>query len=324
LFALTALAGTALAGCGSSSGSDGKASGSGTTNITVLRSATSTFEPLFIAQDQGFFTEQGLAVTLTPGASDSSQNAPTVIRGDAQFAMTDAGGLIKATANQLPVQAVTALQNATTKDPVSDGLVVAANSAITSYSQLGGKTVALPSLGGSLQFLCEYSAKQAGLDPTTIKFVALPVASLLDGVKTGKVDAAFTFATYFDAAKAAGMRTIGSGSNDLPGMIQALLFTSTEYAGKNPDVVKKFVTAVGKAIEYANANPDAVRAVDTKYTKLPADYIAKRTIQTFSPQINTAVLKTEADGMLEFGMIKSAPDVSKIVWAQAPTTTTSQ
>jgi NitT/TauT family transport system substrate-binding protein len=321
LAAIAGAAGTALVGCGS--GASGTNS-DGTVDITVIRAVTSTFEPLFVAQDQGYFKAAGLNVTFTTGATDSSQNAPTVIRGDAQFAMTDSGGLIKATAGNLPVQIATSLQNATTKDKPSDGLLVKPGSSITGFTDLAGKTLALPSLGGTLQFICEYSAKQAGIDPSSIKFVALPVASLLDAVTSGKVDAAYTFATYYDAGKAAGMGVIGEGTNALPGLIQALLFTGTAYAKQNPDVVEKFVAAVGKGISYANAHPADVRAIDKKYTKLPASYIARRAIQTFSPSVDTTVLKTMVTDMAEFGMIKSAPKVGAIVCAQAPTTTTSE
>ena len=323
LVALIAVAALALAACGG--GPSAKKSGDGTVHITVIRAVTSTFEPLIIAQQQGYYAAEGLSVTFTTGATDSSQNAPSVIRGDVQFSLTDGGGFIKATANQLPIQVVTGLQSATTKSPTSDGLLVNGNSPLKSITDLAGKTVALPLLGGTLQFLCEYSAKQAGMDPSTIKFVALPVASLLDAVKTGKVDAAFTFATYYNAGIAAGMRSLVKGGNELlPGLMQSLMFTSTSYATQHPDVVKKFVTAVGKGIVYANAHSDAVRAVDRNYTKLPADYIAKRLISIFSPLIDTKVLKLQIDDMQEFGMIKSAPDVSTIVWNQAPTTTSTQ
>src|SRR6266516_6047576 len=158
LAALTALATVALAACGGGGG--GAKSSGGKTNLTVIRAVSSTFEPLIIAQQQGYYAAEGLNVTFTTGATDSSQNAPSVIRGDVQFSLTDGGGFIKATANQLPIQVVTGLQSATTKSPTSDGLLVNGNSPLKSITDLAGKTVALPSLGGTLQFLCEYSAKQ--------------------------------------------------------------------------------------------------------------------------------------------------------------------
>jgi NitT/TauT family transport system substrate-binding protein len=319
--ALTAVA--ALTACGGGGGASASTKSSdGLTHITVLRSASSVFEPLFIAQTQGMFAKHGLAVTLQTGASDSSQNAPTLLRGDAQFAMTDGGGFLKAASGGLPVQIVTSMQVATTRDKQSDGLVVAAKSGINSYADLTGKTVALPSLGGSLQFLCMFEAKSAGIDPMSLKFVALPVASLLDGVTSGKVDAAFTFATFYDAARAnSALRVVGGGSNDLPGEIQGLLFASTAYITKNPAVVKDFGAAMAEAYTYANANPDAVRAVDTKYTTMQASYISSRLIQTFTPIVNTSVLDVQSKAMTEFGLTKSSVESKNVVWSGAQTET---
>jgi NitT/TauT family transport system substrate-binding protein len=152
--------------------------------------------------------------------------------------------------------------------------------------------------------------------------VALPVTSLNDAVQTGKVDAAYTFATFYDAGKAAGLRAIGVGTNALPGLPQALIFSSTSYLSKNGAVAKKFLDAVSKGIDYANSNADAVRAVDTKYTTLPADYIKNRSIQLFSKNLDTAVMTTIISDMHGFGLITAQPDEKKIYWSQAPVSTT--
>ena len=325
MVALGSAAAVVLAACSSGSSSSDSSSGSagdgGTTAITVLRSTGSTFEPLYIAQDQGYFKDAGLDVTITPGAADTSQNAPSVLNEEAQFAMTDSSGILKAAAQGLPIQIASGLQSSDTSVAPSDGLVVKADSPIKSFADVGGKTIGLPSLGGTLQFICMYSAKGAGVDPSTINFVALPLTSLNDAVANGQVDGAYLFATFIDAAKAAGMTVIGEGTNALPGLPQATLFSSTEYLQTNPEVAKKFVDAVGKAIDFANKNPDAVRAVDTQYTQLPPEYIAGRTIQPFSAAINTATLQTVADNMSEFGLITKPVDTKTVVWAEAPTTT---
>jgi NitT/TauT family transport system substrate-binding protein len=320
--AVAVLGAVSLAACGSSSGgsSAGGAASGGLTKVTVLRSTGSTFEPLYIAQEQGFFKAQGLDVTITPGAQDTSQNAPSVVRGDAQFAMTDSSGFIKATAQGLPVQLVSDLQASTTDAvfPPSDGLIVKPGGSIKSFADVAGKTIALPALGGTLQYICMYSAEKAGADPSKIKFVSLPLPSLVDSVKKGKVDGAYVFATFLDGAKADGLTAIGDGTNNLPGLPQALLFGSTPWLAKNGATAKKFQTAVAQAIDYANGHPDAVRAVDTKYTQLPAAYIAGRKIQPFSYKVDTSVFSTIVSGMQKYGLITKAPDTSSIFWSGMP------
>lgn len=317
--ALAVAAATLLAACGGGSSTAASSTASdGTTSITVLRSTGSTFEPLYIAETQGYFKAAGLTVTIKEGAADTSQNAPSVLNGEAQFGQTDSSGFLKAAAQGIPVQIASGLQSSTDGTP-SDGLIVKPDSPITSMADLSGKTVALPALGGTIQFICEYLAREAGIDPKTINFVALPTTGLNDAVSNGQVDAGYTFATFLDAAKASGMRIIGKGTNSLPGIPQAVLFATSDWLTANADAAKKFADAISKAIDYANANPDAVRAVDTQYTKLPADYIKNRTIQPFNASVNTTVLKTVADGMFEFGLITKAVDTSTVVWSQAAT-----
>jgi NitT/TauT family transport system substrate-binding protein len=316
----------ALTACGSSGGSGG---GSATTtgataNITVLRSTGSTFEPLYIAEEQGFFKAAGLNVTIKAGAADTSQNAPSIVNGEAQFAMTDSSGFLKAAAQKLPVRIVSALQAATTKTPPSDGLLVKPDSTIKSFADVGGKTIGLPALGGTLQFICQYFAKQAGVDPSAVKFVALPSASLVDAVKNGQVDGAYLFATFLDAGKAAGLRAIGIGTNALPGLPQAVLFAGQTWLSGNADAAKRFIDAVAKGVDYANSHPDDVRAVDAKYTTLPADYIKNRTIQIFSTPVNTVVMKTIIAEMVTYKIIKATPDENTLYWDQMPKTTTSE
>lgn len=315
---------TPLAACGSGGGASTavKANSSGLVPITVLRSTGGTFEPLVIAQEQGYFKAAGLDVTIKAGAQNTAENVPSVIKGEAQFAMTDGSGFLSAAAQNLPVKIVTGLQSSTTAVAQSDGLLVEKSSPITSLADLAGKTVALPALGGNLQFLCEYGAKQAGIDPSKIKFVQLPTTSLIDAVNSGKVDAAFTFAAFYSAGLQAGLRVVGKGSNALPDEVQALLFSSTSFLTSNAATAKKFIDAVAEGITYANAHPDAVRAVDTQYTKLSAAYIKDRAIQPFSKTIDSTVYRTVINAMYGFGLVKATPADSVLYWDEAPTSTT--
>lgn len=120
---------------------------------------------LYIAQDQGYFKSAGLQVTIKAGASDQSQNAPSVLRGEAQFAMSDSVQVAKGAEAGLAIKIVSGLQSSTTAAPPSDGLAVPADSPIKSFADVGGKTIALPNLGGSIQVMSNYAAEQAGVDP---------------------------------------------------------------------------------------------------------------------------------------------------------------
>ncbi|WP_043662495.1 ABC transporter substrate-binding protein [Streptomyces xylophagus] len=321
VLALTALAVTAsltATACGGDSAtattSDGKA------KITVLRSNGAIFEPLYIAQQQGYFTAAGLDVTIKAGAQDTSQNAPSILNGEAQFAMTDSSGFLKGAAQDMPIRVVTGLQSATTKTDPTDGLLVQKGSSISSFADLEGKTVGLSALGGTIQFIVEYLVQKDGGDPTKVKFVALPTTSLTDAVSSGKTDAVYSFGAFFAAAKTnTKLRVIGKGMNELPGMIQGLLFSSQKYLASNGATAKKFIEAVAKAITYANQHPDAVRAIDKKYTQLPAAFIDKQATAYYDTNLNTTVMRSVITKMHEFKLLDKEPKDDAVYWDQAPT-----
>ncbi|MFD9283898.1 ABC transporter substrate-binding protein [Streptomyces mirabilis] len=299
---------------GTATSADGKA------KVTVLRSNGAIFEPLYIAQQQGYFTDAGLDVTIKAGAQDTSQNAPSVLNGEAQFAMTDSSGFLKGAAQDMPIRIVTGLQSATTKTDPTDGLLVRKSGSITSFADLEGKTVGLSALGGTIQFIVEYLVQKDGGDPTKVKFVALPTTSLTDAVTSGKTDAVYSFGAFFAAARTNDkLNVIGEGMNELPGMIQGLLFSTQKYLSSNGPTAKKFIEAVAKAITYANEHPDAVRAIDKKYTQLPADFINKQAPAYYDTNLNTTVMRNVITKMHEFKLLDKEPKDDALYWDQAPT-----
>jgi len=321
LLALTAVTATlslATTACGGDAAGEAK-SADGKAKVTVLRSNGAIFEPLYIAEQQGYFKDAGLDVTIKAGAQDTSQNAPSVLNGEAQFAMTDSSGFLKSAAQDMPLRIVTGLQSATTKTAPTDGLLVKKSSSIESFSDLEGKTVGISALGGTIQFICEYLVQKDGGDPKKVKFVALPTTSLTDAATSGKTDAIFSFGPFYAAAKESGLRTIGNGMNDLPGMVQGVLFSSQKYLALNGDTAKKFIEAVAKAITYANAHPTAVKAIDKKYTQVPAAYIDKHDTNYYDKNLDTTVMRTVITKMHEFDLLDKEPKDSAIYWDQAPT-----
>ncbi|MGP3769675.1 ABC transporter substrate-binding protein [Streptomyces sp. SDT5-1] len=309
-----------VAACGSGASSTAVA-GDGTGKITVLRSNSALFEPLYIAQQQGYFKDAGLDVTIKTGAQDTSQNAPSVLNGEAQFAMTDSSGFLKGAAKNMPIRIATGLESATTKTDPTDGLMVKKDSPIKSFKDLEGTTVGLPALGGTIQFIVEYMVEKEGGDPSKVKFVALPTSSLGDAAKSGKTDAVYSFGAFYAAAKADGLKVIGNGMNDLPGITQGVLFSTQKYLSENAATAKKFINAVAKANTYANAHPEAVKAIQTKYTQLSADYIKNEQVPYYDKNIDKTVMRTVITKMHQYELLSSTPKDDAIYWDQAPTIT---
>ncbi|MBZ5739550.1 ABC transporter substrate-binding protein [Nocardioides mangrovi] len=318
LAGILALSVSSLAACGGDDSSAATTS-DGLTKLTLLRSTGGTFEAIYIAQEQGFFKDAGLDVTIKAGAADTSQNVPSVLKGEAQLAMTDIGGLVKAGAEGLDVKAVAQIQASSDDIAQSDGLLVAKNSSISSPADLEGKKVGLPVLGGNLQMVAMYSVEEAGGDPSKVDWVALPTDSLQDAVNKGQVDAISTFATFYTTAVADGLKPIDKGGQELLGDPQSLIFADSGWLDDNADVAQEFVDAFSKGVDYANKNPDAVRAVDTKYTEMDADTIANRDISPFDYSFDTEAVDTAAANFYKYGITDNDVKGTDLLWSDAPT-----
>lgn len=312
---------TACSSSSSSSSSAAASTGSGSAKVTVLRSQGAVFEPLIIAQDQGYFAKEGLDVTIRVGASDTSANVPLVLRGEAQFAMADVASVVKAAANNVPITIVSNLQASTLKTAPSDGMLVRKDGSLQNFKEISGKTIGVSGLDGISQFQVDYAAERAGVNPDTIKFVALPIPEMNTAVVKGQVAGVQTFASFLVAGEKMGLSDIGGSSNSLPGLPQGVLFSTKSYVAQNPVIVKKFDAAIDEAITYANSHAAAVDAIDLKYTELPASYIKNRQPQIYTPLLNTTVLALLAKDMDKFGITTSDPDMANYIAPETQTVT---
>jgi NitT/TauT family transport system substrate-binding protein len=124
------------AACG---GSHSTASASGGSNLTDFKLVLPWYaDPegggFFAAQAGGLYKAKNLNVTLQPGGPQVSATQ-LVAAGRAQVGFTDAAGIVQARQQGIPVVAIGALYQ---NNPV--GVMVHADTGVTSFSQMGGKT----------------------------------------------------------------------------------------------------------------------------------------------------------------------------------------
>ena len=321
--ALAVAVGVTATACGDSDSTASADGGGELTSITILRSLSSGFEPLYLAEDQGCFEEAGLKVTIKPGAGDTAQNIPSVLRGDADFAITGAAGLINATAEDLPVQAVSGLVSAEKNNPDQvrpSGVLVPGDSPIKEVTDLEGKTVGVTAAAGYSDIMIRWGIQEAGGDPEAVKVVALPMTSLIESVDSGQVDAIGVFEPFMSAGLAQGMREIrGADIADHPGLVGTLVFSSAEYLTKNGDTADALVEALRCGTEYANTHQDAIHDVQLEYTEVPADFIKNQPpLTNWNVDIDEDLLVEQAEMMAQFGFIDDAPSADTMLWEHAP------
>lgn len=314
LTAVSVLAAATACGSSDSGGSDGAGSSAGTTTVTVGLIPIVDVAPLYLGQKKGFFSERGLKLDFA-GAQGGAAIVPGVVSGQFEFGFSNMTSLMIAQSNNVPVQAV-ANGIASTGEAGKDfaALTVKGDSPVESAKELEGKKVAINTLKNINETAVRASVRTAGGDPDEVEFVELAFDQMPAALDGGQIDAAMVVEPALATIKNQGGREIASPMIDIaPKLTVAMYFTSTQYARKNPEVVKKFQEATAESLAYADAHPDEVREIVTTYTKIPADVLAKVTLPKWPAEPNRAAIEElaklgEADGLFE-----QTPDLDKLL-----------
>lgn len=316
-----------FAGCSNSSvpgtgaGTESGEAAEGTIPITISRGSVN-IENAIIADEQGFFEEEGLDIgeMKVGGIGGAAQNS-ALVAGEFDIGATDAVTAIRAINEGIPILVVAGTKSANPdyEGDVSDGLVVPPGSTITSWSDLTGKKIGVPELGGLPHLTVMTALSENGIDEDEVELVPLPLDALVPAAANGQIDAVFTFSIFMLSALDSGFTRVGTGVREfLPYAPQSLWISTKEFAEANPEALERFRNALALGTEYGNDNPDAVRKVYHDYTELPAPFIDNVMIlEPLDVEFNEQGWDGLLDAMKEAGEIEDDLTYEDIVWEGA-------
>jgi len=143
------------------------------------------FAPFYIAQQNGYFRDEGLNVSFDYGMS--TDIISLVANGQIDFGVSDGDQVIIAREKGIPVKVVYSMY---VKYPV--GIVSLKETGIESKADLKGKSIGIPGPYGSsfigLQILLAHAG--IGLDAVDVKYIGY---TQIESLLSGKVDAAVVF-----------------------------------------------------------------------------------------------------------------------------------
>ncbi|MEU5323380.1 ABC transporter substrate-binding protein [Streptomyces sp. NPDC021056] len=307
----------AVAGCGSSDSDAGDSSSSGggkTTTVKVGIIPIVDVAPLYLGQEKGFFSSRGIKLEMVP-AQGGAAIVPGVVSGQFKFGFSNTTSLMVAQVKGVPVKSVVngAASNGKVGGDVT-AVMVKKDSPVKTAKDLAGRTVAVNTLQNIGDTTVRESVRQAGGDPSKVKFVEIPFDQMPAAVDDGRVDAAWMGEPAQTVAKAQGARVVASPFAETdPKLTVATYFTSTQFAQQNPDLVKKFAEAMTESLEYASAHPDEARQTLTTYTKISGDVLKNLILPSWPADVDMASLEklaalSEKDGL--FGDKK--PDLNTL------------
>ena len=252
--------------------------------VRVVYIPFSTSLPFFVALEKGYFDEEGVKV-LPTRAEGSSEAINMLLTGKVDISIENNMGGVLAAAGRSPGSLRLFMPCVETNEKYYDYLLVPGNSSVKSVEDLKGKRVCIrqgPSdfVIGSLFF------KKLGIDPEKdILMIQMHPKQQLDALKMGQVDAVLTVdpdATV--TIERLGARLLlpfyrGKVFNPYPSTSNSV---TTKFWEQHPSAVRKFATALKRAVRDIEKDPVAAKRILPKFTAIDVDIADKINIPEFA------------------------------------------
>ena len=256
-----------------------------------------SFAPFFIAQDEGFFAEQGLDVEFVK-LSGNVESIPSLLAGDLDVSAEQAdagilnaiarGGALKIVADkgylaseQCPAYALLARHE----------LVEAGE--LQTAAQLEGKRLAIEPFTSEGYYI-EKLLRGAGLELEDVETVDIPPLALLDALENSAVDLVHVGEPWITRILRAGHAQLWLPVKDVvPDFQWATIVYGPSLLEENPDAGRRFMLAYLKAVrQYNEGKTDRNLEIVSRHTELDRELLE----ETCWPAIH-------ADGAINTGSV---------------------
>jgi NitT/TauT family transport system substrate-binding protein len=286
------------------------------TKVAIGMSGWTGFAPLTLAAQAGLFKKHGLDVTIKKIPQASRHLA--IASGDIQCAATTVETWVAWNANGVATTQIFQLD----KSFGADGMVAKNN--IAKIADLKGKTVAADAPGTAGYFGLAWFLKKNGLTIKDVKVVNLGPQAAANAMIAGTdgIDAAMTYEPYLSAVRAkpeAGK--IIATTLDYP-MVMDTFGCTPKFLAENPKAAKGLADAYFDALAMIKSDPAKSNEIMGADVKQTGEAFAKSSAflrwqdraanQTFFAGEHAKFSKEAADLLLEVGIIKALPDMSKL------------
>ena len=317
LIAAALAGGLVIAGCstGSSGGESGLTAPGNLekTNLTVAAVPALDSAALYIAQQRGYFADEGLHVTILPAVSSKNVIAQQAA-GKLDVTVGNYVSYILANANKQANLEIIA--PGSVMQPGTQEILVPANSPIQTITQLQGKTVAVNATGNIGTLLVESVLADSAINNVTqaVRFKAVQFPDMWAALKNHAVDAAWLPEPFVtQAEERAGAMPLADADQGASQNIPIAGYVVTKaWAQKNPHTLAAFRAAILKAQAVAAANPGAVQSGMEHFAGTQAQYVGIAANPQYPTQNSEALIGRLAALMLQFGMLNQKFDVSSM------------
>ena len=283
---------------------------------------------VFVAQEKGYFRDQGLAVEITYFSSSGGPQMAALTTGELDVGSGSISPAIyNSVAAGINMRVVASKSrvgpSGSAKYVVRRGLVEPGKPFF--LKDLKGKVIALNSAGGSSRLYMDGLLRKAGLRESDVIVRVLPFNDMIGALSQGAVDVAFLVQPFITIADEKG---IGVGIADLwdlfPGHMTNNLFYSDAFIRNRPALAEKFMTAFLKgqrhfydAIVKKKESLDSIVDIVAKYSRAGDRKVLRLGLSvtelTPNGEMDLKEIQDDQEWYFQKGLVKTKIDVNQMV-----------
>jgi ABC-type nitrate/sulfonate/bicarbonate transport system substrate-binding protein len=275
--------------------------------------------PLFVAEEKGFFTEEGIHEEATPIAT-SNQLVDALVAGNLDAYPESSAYPALAVELQSPGRLKIFSASAITKRRPFDSILVKEGSPIKTLADLAGKRVGVFPGSTATSLLKKYLT-DSRVDVSGIVFVPVPPQTQLGALLEGSIDALHAYEPTTAIASAHGgvRKVFGSIYAELlDPNLQGVGAVSEKFIRNQPDTARRVVRALEKAMTFMRQHEAETRQIIGKRLKLEdrvAQTIVLLDVQPHA-ELDRASLQKYADMLTGVGELKAQVKVDAMLYRE--------
>lgn len=273
--------------------------------------------PLYAAQQQGYFAEEGLEVDTAP-VSGGAAGIPGLVGGAYDFVFTNTVSLAQAVAQGLDVKIVAPASDVRSQAPDIAAILARTDSGIKTGADLNGKTLAVNTRNNNIWLYAREWVEQTGGDVSQVTIREIPFPQMVDAVRGKQVDAAFAVEPFVaTGVKDGTLAAIAYPYITVqPGMGVAQYVTTGEFIAEHPETVQRFKRALKKGAEWVNANVEqpAFGELVASYSKLQPEVIKEIVVANAPVSLSAESVQKTLDLMKKHDLLEEPMTASKLIY----------
>ena len=272
----------------------------------------------FAAEKQGYFAEQGIAVTTQP-VQGGAVGIPGLVSGSFDVLYANSISSMTALERGIDLRFIAEGAPIPLQPPDPGALLIRKGENLKTGKDFEGKIIGVNAKYDIQWLVMQGWVKKTGGDVAKITYREVPLPSMLDAIKSKQVDGALVLDPFMTVGLAQPdfERAGWPLSTAMAGLPTSFWIVSASVAEQKHDLIRRYQTAFLKGGQWINANlrNDAYNQLIASYTKTDPALIGKMVASEQPLSIDVEPAEKLIAMMKEYGLLKTDIDFKSKLFA---------